>query len=133
MTTARRLSRAEILELPPVITLAQLARVLEMSEPTIRQANRSGELERMGIRVNKLGTQYRVVTASVWAYLGLTGGASSAPAVGNDAGQRGPVSHGVRFLAPCARPTETRAPGPRQARARQREGENRDIRQEALH
>ena len=63
--------------LPPVITLAQLARALGLSEPTIRTLNRNGELERLGIRVNRLGAQYRAVTASVWSYLGLSAGANA--------------------------------------------------------
>ena len=73
MTTSSRLSREQILALPPVITLAQLAQVLDVSEPTVRAAHRRDELEAMGIRVVKLGQQYRVVTSSVWAFLGLTG------------------------------------------------------------
>ena len=75
--TARQMTRAEVLALPPVITLAQLARALGLSEPTIRALNRNGELERLGIRVNRLGTQYRAVTASVWSYLGLSAGANA--------------------------------------------------------
>lgn len=69
--TSRQMSRAEILALPPVITLAQLARALDVSEPTVRTLHHSGDLERMGIEVNKLGAQYRVITASVWDHLGL--------------------------------------------------------------
>ena len=71
------MTRAEVLALPPVITLAQLARALGLSEPTIRTLNRNGELERLGIRVNRLGAQYRAVTASVWSYLGLSAGANA--------------------------------------------------------
>ena len=55
----------------------------------------------MGLKVNKLGSQYRIVTSSVWAYLGLTPGASTAQSPGEDAGQPGPVSSRVRFLAPA--------------------------------
>lgn len=72
--TARQLSRAQILALPPACTLADLAGALGVSEPTIRAAVRSGELEQLGIRVNRLGAQYRVVTASLLAYLGLPDG-----------------------------------------------------------
>lgn len=61
---------------------------------------RSHELERMGIDVVRLGSQYRVITATVWAFLGLMGGASPAPSAHAAAGQRGPAAHGVRFLAP---------------------------------
>jgi hypothetical protein len=67
----RQMTRAEILALPPIITLSQLARVLSISEPTVRALHRSGELAALGIRVNRLGVQYRVVTATVLAYLGL--------------------------------------------------------------
>jgi len=100
VTASRRLTGAEILALPPAITLAELARAFGVSEPTIRQAHRNGDLARMGIKINKLGAQYRCTTASVWAYLGLTPGASSAPSPSEDTGQRGPAAHGVRFLAP---------------------------------
>ena len=50
-----------------------------MSEPTVRAAHRRDELEAMGIRVVKLGQQYRVVTSSFWAFLGLDR-ANTAPA-----------------------------------------------------
>ena len=99
MTTSGRLTREQILELEPTITLAQLARVLDVSQPTLRAAHRRDELEAMGIKVVRLGQQYRVVTSTVWAFLGLDR-ASPAPAPGEDAGPRGPASHGVRFLAP---------------------------------
>ena len=102
MTTSARLSCEQILALPPTITLAELARVLDVSEPTIRQAHRRGELEAAGIKVNRLGAQYRVITSSVWAFLGLDG-ASPAPSALAAPGQRDPVTHGVRFLGPCAR------------------------------
>ena len=69
----RQLSGKEILTLPPTISLATLARCLGVSEPTIRASHRSGELAALGIRVNRLGAQYRVVTATVWAYLGMGG------------------------------------------------------------
>jgi hypothetical protein len=72
MTSARQLSRAEILALPPVITLATLAQALGVSEPVIRAARRSGELETLGLRITRIGAQWRVVTSSLWAHLGLT-------------------------------------------------------------
>lgn len=99
MTTSRRLTREQILALEPTITLAQLARVLDISEPTVRRAHRDGQLEAMGIKVVKLGAQFRIVTSSVWAFLGLDR-ADSAPSPPAAAGQRGPTGHGVRFLAP---------------------------------
>jgi hypothetical protein len=46
-----------------------------LSEPTIRASHRSGELAALGIRVNRLGAQYRVVTATVLTYLGMDDGA----------------------------------------------------------
>jgi hypothetical protein len=69
--TARQLSRREILGQPPTMSLATLARCLGKSEPTVRAANKNGELAALGIRVNRLGAQYVVVTATVWAYLGM--------------------------------------------------------------
>ena len=100
MTTSARMTRAEIMALPPAITLAELARAFGVSEPTIRASHRRGDLERMGIKVNKLGNQHRVVTALVLAYLGLAGGASNVQPSGEDTSQRDPLAHGVRFLAP---------------------------------
>ena len=70
MTAARQLSRAEILALPPVITLETLGEVLGVSEPVIRRLNASGELAALGIRVNRLGAQWRVITADIVAFLG---------------------------------------------------------------
>ena len=74
--------------------------MLDVSEPTIRAALRRDELEAMGIRVNKLGSQHRVVTSTVLAYLGLADGAGSVPSPPAAAGRRDPAAHGVRFLAP---------------------------------
>ena len=65
------LSRAEILALEPVIDLVTLGKALGVSEPTIRGQARSGHLDAIGIRTVKLGAQTRVVTASLWAFLGL--------------------------------------------------------------
>ena len=94
------MTRAEIMKLPPVISLAELARALDVSEPTVRAAHRRDELAAMGIKVNRLGNRWLVVTSSVWQFLGLADGASPVPSPRDDAGQRGPASHGVRFLAP---------------------------------
>ena len=66
-----QMSRAEIAALPPACSLADLARALGVSEPTIRGALKRGELAEMGIRVNRVGQQYRCVTSTLWAYLGL--------------------------------------------------------------
>jgi hypothetical protein len=72
------LSRAEILALPPTHGLPVLGRILGVSEPVIRERARRGELAELGIKVVKLGAQYRVVTASVWAFLGLDPAADGA-------------------------------------------------------
>ena len=87
MSTTHQMTRKQIEALPPVITLATLAQALGVSEPTIRQSCRSGELERLGIRVNRIGAKHRVVTASLHAYLGLDGSASNASAGGDGAGR----------------------------------------------
>ena len=72
------LSRAEIAALPPVIDLPTLGRALGVSEPVIRERARSGELGAIGIRIVRLGAQYRVVTASLLAFLGVDGAADGA-------------------------------------------------------
>jgi hypothetical protein len=87
VSTARQMTRKQIESLPPVITLATLARALGVSEPTIRQSCRSGELGRLGIKVNRIGVQHRVVTASLHTYLGLNCSASSVPPSSNGASQ----------------------------------------------
>ena len=65
------MSRGEILALPPAIDLPTLGRALGLSEPVIREQARGRELDELGIKVVKLGAQYRVVTASLWAFLGI--------------------------------------------------------------
>jgi hypothetical protein len=57
--------------LPPASTLSDLAGCLGVSEPVVRRLLHSGELAGMGIRVVRLGQQYRVITSSVWLVLGL--------------------------------------------------------------
>jgi hypothetical protein len=118
---ARQLSSKEILSLPPTISLATLAQCLGVSEPTMRACHRSGELERLGIRVNRLGLQWRVVTSTVLDYLGL-GGRDTAPASGGNAGQDRPA---VLVLRPVGVETphkcEDRAlvrPAPQRRRSR---------------
>jgi hypothetical protein len=98
------MSRAETLAQPPAHDLLTLGQILGVSEPVIREMRRSGELERLGIKVVRLGQQYRVITASVWAFLGIApdGQASGAdseepPRIG--AGRRGPAASALR-LAP---------------------------------
>jgi len=108
--TARRLTRAEILDLLPASTLADLAGCLGVSQPVVRRLNSSGELERIGIKVVRLGQQYRVVTATVWEYLGISPDArgSTAPASRKGAGRREPSGSALRWAeaasgAPLAR------------------------------
>lgn len=80
MTAAGQLSRAEIIALPPTITLETLGRCIAVSEPTVREAHKRGELAALGIRINKIGAQYRVVTSTVWEYLGLVKPRAAEPA-----------------------------------------------------
>jgi hypothetical protein len=68
----RPMSKSELLALPPVMTLAALGRALGVSEPTIRERHRKGELAELGIRVLRLGAQYRVPTADVLNLLGIS-------------------------------------------------------------
>ncbi|MDA8322616.1 MAG: hypothetical protein M0030_22805 [Actinomycetota bacterium] len=70
----KQLSTEQILALPPVINLSTLGQALGLSEPVIREQHRTGELARLGIRVLKLGAQYRVVTADLLQVMGMTGG-----------------------------------------------------------
>jgi hypothetical protein len=88
------LSRAELLALPPVINLVTLGRALGLSEPTVRERARRNEFDALGIRVLRLGAQYRVPTADVLRFLGIDGPAipdgvrdvrRSAPARGSPA------------------------------------------------
>jgi hypothetical protein len=69
------LTKAELLALPPVINLVTLGRALGLSEPTIRERHRKGELDGLGIRVLQFGQQYRVPTADVLNLLGVDGAA----------------------------------------------------------
>lgn len=85
------LSRAEILALGPTHDLPTLGRILGVSEPVIRERARRGELEPLGIKVVKLGAQYRVITSSVWAFLGLDAAADGAS---SEAAPRRPVRQG---------------------------------------
>jgi hypothetical protein len=73
------LSRGEILSLPPTMNLPTLGRCLDgLSEPVVRELHRSGRLAELGIKVEKLGARYVVITASVLAFLGLDGAADGA-------------------------------------------------------
>lgn len=69
------LTRAEVLELAetsPTTTLPMLGRALGVSEPVIRERARRGELDKLGIRCLRLGAQWRVVTADILTFLGIT-------------------------------------------------------------
>jgi hypothetical protein len=68
------LTREELLALPPVINLVTLGQALGISEPVIRERARSGDLERMGITVLRLGAQYRIPSADVLRVLGVNPG-----------------------------------------------------------
>jgi hypothetical protein len=65
------MSRAELLALPPATNLATLGRAFGISEPVTRERHRRGEWGDMGIRIYRLGAQYRVVTADVLRVLGI--------------------------------------------------------------
>jgi hypothetical protein len=65
------MSRAEILDLPPATDLRTLGRAFGISEPVARERHRLGEWQRLGIRVLRLGGQWRVVTADIWRVLGI--------------------------------------------------------------
>jgi hypothetical protein len=69
------LTRAEVLELAeasPTTNLVMLGRALGLSEPVIRDRARRGELDKLGIRCLRLGAQWRVVTADIVAFLGIS-------------------------------------------------------------
>jgi hypothetical protein len=84
VTTHASMSRAEILALPPAHSLETLGRALGVSGPTIRAQHRDGQLEALGIKVVRLGAQYRVITASLWDFLGVhPDGQPMAPAQSN--------------------------------------------------
>lgn len=100
MTSARRYTRAQILDLPPAISLADLAGCLGVSEPVVRVMNRTGQLEALGIQVNRWGSQHRVVTSTVLAYLGLGAepGASNEATVPGGQGRRRPSASALRSV-----------------------------------
>ena len=110
---ARQLTKDQILTLPPVITLATLGECLGVSEPTIRACHRSGELERLGIKINRLGLQWRVITATVWQYLRLPESATTAPAPHSGNCQSKPAGPRLREIARQgpSRGTRARKPG----------------------
>lgn len=66
------LSRSELLALPPATDLPTLGRAFGISPPVARERHRCGEFAAMGIRINRLGAQYRVVTADILRALGVS-------------------------------------------------------------
>lgn len=70
-TVKPALSRAELLALPPATDLRTLGRAFGISEPVARERHRRQEWAGMGIRVLRLGQQWRVVTADIWRVLGV--------------------------------------------------------------
>lgn len=68
------LTRDELIELAkttPVVNLVTTGRAFGVSEPVIREQARNGELERMGVRVLRLGAQYRVPVTDILRVLGI--------------------------------------------------------------
>ncbi len=65
------LTRAELLALPAATDLRTLGQAFGISEPVVRELRRQGRFEEMGIRINRLGLQYRVVTADILRALGI--------------------------------------------------------------
>ena len=106
--SVKPLTRAEVIKLAetsPTTNLVMLGRALGLSEPVIRERARRGELAELGIRVLRLGAQWRVVTADIVAFLGINpdmaaGGVSETPPAnaatpslkGNDYDQRNPAA-----------------------------------------
>jgi hypothetical protein len=92
------MTREEILALPPRTDLRTLGRALGLSEPTVRDCRRRGELERAGIKVVPFGAKYVVVTESLLEFLGIRPavGASSEASGRSAPGRARPIGEGVR-------------------------------------
>lgn len=69
------LTRAELLALPATTNLRTLGQAFGLSEPVARERHRRGEWDQLGIRVLRLGQQWRVITADLWKALGVESGA----------------------------------------------------------
>lgn len=65
------MSRAELLALPASTDLKTLGRAFGISEPVARERHRRGEFDELGIRVVRLGAQWRVITADILRVLGI--------------------------------------------------------------
>lgn len=68
---ASALTREQLIALPASIDLRTLGQAFGISEPVVRDLHRRGHFQDMGIRINRLGAQYRVVTADVLRALGI--------------------------------------------------------------
>lgn len=97
------LSRAELLALPPLVNLATLGRALGVSEPTIRAQARAGLISTtLGIRVLRVGRQYRVPTADILRFLAIDSD--------TDAADPAPPGPAATDFAARPRPGETTTP-----------------------
>lgn len=68
------LTRAELIKLAeasPAAGTAMVARAFGVTEPVIRQMVHNGELEKMGVRVLRLGRLLRFSVADILAVLGI--------------------------------------------------------------
>jgi hypothetical protein len=65
------LTREQLLALPATTNLPTLGRAFGVSEPVARERHRLGEWERLGIRILRLGQQWRVITADMLNVLGV--------------------------------------------------------------
>lgn len=72
------MTRAQLLALPAATDLRTLGRAFGISEPVARERHRLGEWEKLGIRILRLGAQYRCVTADILRVLGIDQGAEEA-------------------------------------------------------
>lgn len=102
------LTRTELLKLAetsPTTNLVMLGRALGVSEPTIRERARRGDLALIGIRCLKLGQQWRVVTEDILTFLGIS----------RDTETTGPAPPGPASGAPPARALRRVTDGPEAA------------------
>jgi hypothetical protein len=98
------LTRAELLALPPATDLPTLGRAFGISEPVARERHRRKEWAAMGIRVFRLGQQWRVVTADIWRALGVDLDLMPEP-VTDPSPRRDMVAAGAVLPAPAAHAT----------------------------
>jgi hypothetical protein len=77
--TVTPLTKDELLALPVSTNLATLGLAYGLSEPTARECHRRGEWASLGIRVNRCGRQWRVVTEDILAALGVSRDSEGGP------------------------------------------------------